>query len=101
MLYSQEPLIILQNVTLRYFMIKRDLKSIAMNLAYRQPIVKIVEVLKNISFEVKRGELICIGGANGCGKSTLLYAICQKMEIATGTIEVYGSIFAFLGSAPK
>lgn len=34
-----------------------------------------VEIIKDISFRVDRGENICIVGPNGCGKSTLLKAI--------------------------
>ncbi|MDR0554623.1 MAG: ABC transporter ATP-binding protein [Treponema sp.] len=36
-----------------------------------------VDVIKNISFTVKRGEGLCILGPNGCGKSTLLKAIAR------------------------
>lgn len=33
------------------------------------------EVLKNISFEVKRGEIVCIAGIDGNGQSELVYAL--------------------------
>ena len=34
-----------------------------------------IEVLKNVSFEVGRGELIALCGTSGCGKSTLLHLL--------------------------
>lgn len=39
-----------------------------------------VDVVRDITFEAKRGELICIVGPNGCGKSTLLKAIGKLIE---------------------
>ncbi len=39
-----------------------------------------IAVLNNISFQVKRGENICIVGPNGCGKSTLLKAIASILD---------------------
>lgn len=33
------------------------------------------EIIKNISFDIKEGELICILGPSGCGKTTLLNII--------------------------
>ncbi|MBS5939587.1 ABC transporter ATP-binding protein [Clostridium sp.] len=39
-----------------------------------------VDVVKDISFDVKRGENICIVGPNGCGKSTLLKAISNLIS---------------------
>ena len=39
-----------------------------------------VDVVKNITFEAKRGEILCIVGPNGCGKSTLLKAIGKLIE---------------------
>ncbi len=34
-----------------------------------------VEALKNVSFEVEKGEIHCLAGENGCGKSTLIKII--------------------------
>ena len=39
-----------------------------------------VDVVRNITFEAKRGEILCIVGPNGCGKSTLLKAISKLIE---------------------
>ncbi len=39
-----------------------------------------VDVVKDISFKVNRGENICIVGPNGCGKSTLLKAIANLIS---------------------
>jgi len=39
-----------------------------------------IDVVKNISFRVNRGENICIVGPNGCGKSTLLKSIANLIN---------------------
>lgn len=39
-----------------------------------------IDVVKNVSFKVNRGENICIVGPNGCGKSTLLKAIANLIN---------------------
>ena len=38
------------------------------------------DIVKNISFEVKNGENLCVVGPNGCGKSTLLKSIANIIE---------------------
>jgi ABC-type cobalamin/Fe3+-siderophores transport systems, ATPase components len=38
------------------------------------------DIIKNVTFEAKRGEILCIVGPNGCGKSTLLKAISKLIE---------------------
>jgi len=48
--------------------------------------------LKDISFEVKRGEKIGIVGLNGSGKSTLLKLISGVMKPTKGKIKVNGTI---------
>ncbi|NOR28014.1 MAG: ATP-binding cassette domain-containing protein [Lutibacter sp.] len=44
------------------------------------------EVLKNISFQVNKGEYIAIVGESGCGKSTLLEIIYGLLHIAKGAV---------------
>ena len=47
-----------------------------------------LEVLKGISLEVEKGEIISIVGASGAGKSTLLHIIGTLDRADTGTIEM-------------
>ena len=39
-----------------------------------------VEILKNITFDVKQGEILGIVGESGSGKSTLIRALIQMMN---------------------
>ena len=52
--------------------------------------------LKNINFEVRRGESWGIVGSNGAGKSTLLRLVCGIIAPNTGSIIVNGSISPIL-----
>ncbi|MDF2617576.1 MAG: transporter related protein [Xanthobacteraceae bacterium] len=64
-----------------------------------QPIVQLIdvhkyfgalEVLKGVSFDVKKGEVICIIGPSGSGKSTLIRCINALVPVTSGTIRVEG-----------
>lgn len=49
-----------------------------------------LQVLWEVSLEVKSGEIVAIAGSNGAGKSTLLKTISGLMHPASGKIEFFG-----------
>lgn len=54
------------------------------------------EVLKGISFQVKKGEAVGLIGHNGCGKSTTLKLLTKIMYPDSGTIELSGRVSSLL-----
>jgi ABC-type polysaccharide/polyol phosphate transport system ATPase subunit len=52
--------------------------------------------LRDVSFEVERGETFCVVGENGCGKSTLLQMCAGILAPSSGTIATHGRIAALL-----
>lgn len=54
------------------------------------------EVLRGVSFEVKKGEFLGIVGRNGSGKSTLLKLLANIYYPEEGTISVNGTLIPFI-----
>lgn len=52
--------------------------------------------LQDVSFEVRRGEVLGIVGQNGAGKSTLLQIVCGTLQPSAGSIDVRGRVAALL-----
>ena len=47
-------------------------------------------VLRDVSFEVERGQTVCVLGPNGGGKTTLFRALLGELEPASGTVGLAG-----------
>ncbi|WP_044172261.1 ABC transporter ATP-binding protein [Flectobacillus major] len=60
------------------------------NVAFAYPSRKDMEVLKNISFEVKAGEKIALVGYSGGGKSTIVSLLMRYYKLSGGQILVDG-----------
>ena len=48
------------------------------------------EVLKDISFSIRKGEVVVIVGPSGCGKSTFLRCLNRLEDIDNGTLQLNG-----------
>ena len=51
---------------------------------------KSLKVIKDVSFEIKEGEILGFLGANGAGKTTILKMLCGLIYPSEGSILVSG-----------
>ena len=47
-------------------------------------------IVKNVSFDVRAGEIVCIAGIDGNGQSELIYALTGLIEMSSGSIHLNG-----------
>ena len=69
-----------------------NLKEYFIKLIRRELFFKEFRALKNISFKVRRGEVVGLVGTNGSGKSTMLKIIAGVLEPSEGACVVRGNI---------
>lgn len=87
----------LENVSVRYR--KQDSRSTAdifKRILKKSPKSNEFWALRNVSFTLKKGDMLGVIGKNGAGKSTMMKAISGTLTPASGTIEKKGKICALL-----
>ena len=58
--------------------------------------IQLREVIRGVSFDVKRGEAVALIGKNGCGKSTTLKMLTKILRPDTGSIEMNGRVSSLI-----
>lgn len=71
-------------------MTETALKASGITKYFHDPVT--MQVLKNISLDVKKGEFVSIVGKSGCGKSTLLYVLSTMDTDYEGNLEINGTL---------
>jgi ABC-type polysaccharide/polyol phosphate transport system ATPase subunit len=72
------------------------LRSTVTRLGRREKIVREIEAVRNVSFDVPHGEVLGIVGANGAGKSTLVRTIAGILPPSEGRVEIHGRVSTLL-----
>jgi ABC-type polysaccharide/polyol phosphate transport system ATPase subunit len=69
-----------------------SLKTLFRDFLHRKVRVENYQALKNVSFEVAKGETVAIIGKNGAGKSTLLKLLAQVVPPTKGGLKINGTV---------
>ena len=96
---DKDTAISLNNVNMTFILNKEkvdNLKEYVIKFITRKLEYKKFYALKNINFEVKKGEHLAILGLNGAGKSTLLKTIVGVYKPTEGTVEKSGVVAPLL-----
>ncbi|MGB1156312.1 MAG: taurine ABC transporter ATP-binding protein, partial [Alphaproteobacteria bacterium] len=68
-----------------------DLVADQLNMTFETPSGLVVHALKDVSFTLKKGELLSVLGPSGCGKTTLLNLIAGFLNPTGGSLSLDGS----------
>ena len=96
---KDQKIIDVNNVSMRFRMANDKINSI------KEFVVKEIrreikynefEALRNVTFDVRRGEVVGLIGRNGAGKSTILKIISGILKPTEGSVSVYGNVAPML-----
>jgi ABC-type polysaccharide/polyol phosphate transport system ATPase subunit len=89
-------LVLAQNISKLYRLYPRPSDRLRELLPGSKPHHADFWALKDIGFEVEKGETLSLVGPNGCGKSTLLQIVAGILQPTTGRVVTRGRIAALL-----
>ncbi len=92
---QKEVAIRVENLTIRY----RSLKSYSIKknlLRFGRNKREYFEAVKNVSFQLEKGEILGIVGKNGSGKSTMLRALAHIFSPDEGSVETFDNTVSLL-----
>jgi len=96
---SERTAISVEDVSVTYrtsFEKAPTLRSTVTRLGRRERVVREVEAVRNVTFDVPHGTVLGVVGANGAGKSTLVRTIAGILPPNSGRIEVHGRVSTLL-----
>ena len=94
---NEEIIVSVKNLNKEYYLYDKNIDQLKELISpQRKKYHKIHYALKNINFDVKRGEHIGIIGTNGSGKSTLLKILTNVVTPTSGEVIVNGKVSALL-----
>ena len=96
---SERTAISVEDVSVTYrtsFERAPTLRSTVTRLGRRERVVREVEAVRNVTFDVPHGTVLGVVGANGAGKSTLVRTIAGILPPNEGRIEVHGRVSTLL-----
>jgi lipopolysaccharide transport system ATP-binding protein len=89
-------LVLLQNVSKLYRLYRRPSDRLRELVPGVSPLHTDFWALRDIAFNVEKGEALSLVGPNGCGKSTLLQIVAGILQPTTGRVVTRGRIAALL-----
>jgi ABC-type polysaccharide/polyol phosphate transport system ATPase subunit len=96
---SESPRIKVEDVSVTYrTSLERapTLRGTLVRLGRRERVIREVEAVRGVSFQVPHGQVLGVVGANGAGKSTLMRTIAGILPPTTGRVSIDGRVSTLL-----
>lgn len=96
-MWSEPPVVLAENLSKTYLVFARPLDRLKQALlGGKRHYGRAFHALSDVSFSLRRGQVLGLIGNNGAGKSTLLQLICQTLKPSSGKLQVIGRVAALL-----